>query len=113
MTRRLIALTLLVSFIAIASSGLLMLVVDQPSFSLRLHPVHKLFGILMVVAGSIHLLLNQTALRAHLRQRAAVLWASALALLLVSTYALVIFNPVDAKVAGRLDAAAREADAYE
>ncbi|GAA5162932.1 DUF4405 domain-containing protein [Viridibacterium curvum] len=113
MTRRLVAMTLLVSFIAMASSGLLMLVVDQPSFSLRMHPVHKLFGILMVVAASIHLVLNQAALRAHLRQRAAALWASALALILVGVYAIAIMNPVDAEVASRLDAAAREAEAHE
>lgn len=113
MRRRIVALTLLVSFIAMATSGLLMLVVDQPSFSLRMHPVHKLFGILMVVAASVHLVLNRAALLTHLRQRVAAWWAGALALLLVGAYAVVILNPVDAEVAGRLDAAARETEAHK
>ena len=50
MFRKLVAVTLFVSFIAMATSGLMMFFIEKPSFTIQMHPVHKLFGLLLVFA---------------------------------------------------------------
>ena len=59
--RRFTAIALLVSFVAMATSGLLMLIIDKPSFTFRMHPVHKLFGLVLVGAALSHIPLNARA----------------------------------------------------
>lgn len=55
MFRKLVAIVLLVSFGAMSTSGLLMFVIDKTSFTLQMHPVHKLFGLLLVFAALCHI----------------------------------------------------------
>ncbi|HAN60078.1 MAG TPA: hypothetical protein DCQ11_04415 [Gammaproteobacteria bacterium] len=55
MFRKLVAVTLFVSFIAMATSGLMMFFIEKPSFTIQMHPVHKLFGLLLVFAVIGHL----------------------------------------------------------
>lgn len=47
MFRKIVAITLAVSFVAMATSGLMMFSINKTSFTLQMHPVHKLFGLLM------------------------------------------------------------------
>lgn len=110
MRRRLTAIALLVSFVAMATSGVLMMVVDKPSFTIRMHPVHKLFGIVLIGAAISHIQLNARAIGAHLKERAASLAAATLTIALVSAYALVALNPVPSAIAAPLDEAARRAE---
>jgi len=49
-----VAVTLFVSFIAMATSGMMTFVIERPSFTIQMHPVHKLFGLLMVMAAATH-----------------------------------------------------------
>lgn len=112
MIRKITAVTLLVSWIAMASSGMLMLWIDQPSFSLRMHPVHKLFGVFMVVAVSVHIALNRRALVAHLSTRAGRTVAVTLAVVLTTTYAIVAFSPPPEALADLLDEVARQIEAH-
>ena len=58
MFRKIVATTLFVSFLAMATSGLMMFFIEKPSFTIQMHPVHKLFGMLMVLAIIAHLSLN-------------------------------------------------------
>ncbi|PTT79591.1 hypothetical protein DBR42_21090 [Pelomonas sp. HMWF004] len=111
MIRKLTALCLLVSFIALASSGLLMLVVDRPSFTLRLHPVHKLFGLVLVAAAGVHLALNARALRQHLRDGRVQVAGVVLAVVLAATYAAAALRPLDEATAQQLDNAAQRLEA--
>lgn len=107
MIRKLTALLLLVSFVAMSSSGLLMLVVDQPSFTIRMHPVHKLFGMALVGAVGVHLVLNFRALRQHLRDKRVLALGALLSGLLIAAYAGAALRPMDADVARSLDNAAK------
>jgi hypothetical protein len=104
--RAITAIVLFVSFIAMATSGLLMLVIDRPSFSIRMHPVHKLFGLLLILGVLGHLSLNYRVLLAHVRQRAAAAVGTALALLLVLLYAVAALMEIDAEQAAIIDKAA-------
>jgi L-asparagine transporter-like permease len=113
MRRRLTAIALMVSFLAMSSSGLLMLVVDKPSFTIQMHPVHKLFGIVMIVAALSHLQLNARALAAHLKQQSAALWCAGLVTALIAIYVVVALNPVPPELAAPLDEAAGRAEHHD
>jgi uncharacterized membrane protein len=113
MRRKLTAIALLVSFTAMSTSGLLMLIIDRASFTVQMHPVHKVFGILMIIAALSHLQLNARALSAHLKQRAGAIAGVVLTALLVSAYAAAVMNPVPKELAEPLDRAARQAEAED
>lgn len=110
MRRRITAIVLLVSFAAMATSGLLMFAVDRPSFTIRMHPVHKLFGLLLIGAALSHIQLNARAIGAHLKERSAAIVAAVLMVALVSAYALVVVNPIPPDIAEPLDKAAQRAE---
>lgn len=62
---------LFVSFLAMASSGLMMFVIEKPSFTIQMHPVHKLFGLIMIISVVAHLSFNYKGLLNHMKNRAA------------------------------------------
>lgn len=110
MFRRLVAMALLVSFVAMATSGLMMFVVEKPSFTLQMHPVHKLFGLVMVVAAASHLTLNWRSIRAHLKFRSGALAAALLTVALVALYGVASRNAVPDDLARQMDEAAAKAE---
>ena len=69
MFRKFIAVTMLVSFVAMATSGLMMTFIEKPSFTLKMHPVHKSFGFFMILAAIPHIYFNFSALKVILRAR--------------------------------------------
>lgn len=110
MRRRITATALLVSFIAMATSGLLMFIVDKPSFSIQMHPVHKLFGIVLIAAAISHIQLNARAIGVHLKERSGALSAAVLTMVLVLTYGLAVMNPIQPDLAAPLDEAAHRVE---
>jgi hypothetical protein len=44
MFRRIVAMAMLVSFVAMSTSGAMMFVVEKPFFTIQMHPVNKLVG---------------------------------------------------------------------
>lgn len=106
--RRLTAICLLVSFVALATSGMMMFVIEKPSFTIALHPVHKSFGLLMVLSASSHLWLNRRALFNHLRQRSGMLWLSVLTALLTMAYGVAFQADRTTPLAQQLDTLARQ-----
>lgn len=110
MRRKITAIALLISFVAMATSGLLMFWIEKPSFTIRMHPVHKLFGLIMVAAAISHIGLNGRSVLAYMKQRSMALVAGALTALLVLTYAVVIMQPIPPELATPLDEAAQRAE---
>jgi Domain of unknown function (DUF4405) len=110
--RRVSSITLAVAFVAMATSGLLMLLVDRFGFQIRMHPVHNVFGIIMIIAGVLHAVVNWRPLAAHLRPR----WSMMLGVLLLGVMALLLLDgltrPLDAaaiqKIEDTLTAARRQ-----
>lgn len=113
MIRRLTTPVLLVAFLGMASSGLMMLIVDQPSFTLRMHPVHKVFSIVLVAGVGVHLFTQAASLRRHLKDPAARSVAGLVLTLLVICYALAWMNPVASEQAQQIDEMARRIEAGE
>ncbi|HEX2796571.1 MAG TPA: DUF4405 domain-containing protein [Immundisolibacter sp.] len=98
------------SFIAMSTSGLLMFFIERPSFTIQMHPVHKLFGLVMVAAMTAHIALNFRALRNYVRARAVALTGGALVALLVVLYAVAINNELPPEIAQPLDALGAQAE---
>lgn len=111
MLRKFAAVTLAVSFVAMATSGLMMYVVEKPSFTLQMNPVHKTFGVLLVAGAIAHLSLNFRGLLAHLRTRSAAVYGSVLVALLVAAYGVAIHKSVPPELARQMDTAAAQAEA--
>lgn len=110
MFRRIVALTMLVSFIAMATSGGMMFVIERPSFTIQMHPVHKLFGLLMIVTAIAHITLNFRSIQAHLKRRSGVAAISVLTAMLVLLYSVAVRNTVDPELARQMDSAAARAE---
>jgi uncharacterized membrane protein len=113
MFRRIVAMAMLVSILAMSTSGAMMFFVEKPSFSIQMHPVHKLFGVLMVLSAIAHIVLNFRSIKAHLKFRSAVLAVSTLTVLLVLLYGAAIKNAVPPELAGQMDEAAAKVEKSE
>ena len=113
MLRRIAAVSLAVSFVAMATSGLMMFVIEKPSFTIQMHPVHKVFGVLMVLAALAHISLNYRSLLNHLKTRSIAVYASVLTVLLVLLYGVAINNQVPQPLAEQMDSAAAEAEGHD
>lgn len=110
MIRKLAAVSLFVSFLAMASSGMMMFVIEKPSFTIQMHPVHKLFGLLMIISVIAHLTFNFRGLLNHIKTRA-VAWAGGvLVVVMVLLYGVVINNQLPADLAQQMDDAAAQAE---
>jgi len=95
MFRKFVSLTLLVSLVALSSSGILMIVINSFAFQLQMHPVHKIFGILLTISGAFHLYLNFGAIKKYLGQKKMMIFAVVLTFFMVALYAVGISKPLD------------------
>lgn len=110
MIRKLAAVSLFVSFLAMASSGMMMFVIEKPSFTIQMHPVHKLFGLLMIISVIAHLSFNFRGLLNHIKTRAVAWVGGVLVVVMVLLYGVVINNQIPADLAQQMDDAAAKAE---
>jgi len=110
MFRKLVAITLLISFLAMSTSGLMMFFINQTSFTLQMHPVHKLFGLLMVIAAISHIILNFKNILNHLQNKWVAAVGSVLVVILVLLYGVALNHSVPPELATQLDNLAKEAE---
>jgi hypothetical protein len=110
MFRKIVAITMFISIVAMSTSGLMMIVIDRTSFTLQMHPVHKVFGLLLVVTAVAHITLNFRSLKAHAKARAAGIAGGLLVAALVGLYAVALSNSVPPDTAAALDALSKKAE---
>lgn len=110
MFRKIVAILMFVSFVAMSTSGLLMFVINRTSFTLQMHPVHKVFGLVLVLTALAHITLNFRSLKAHAKARAAAIVGAVLVVALVGLYAVALSNTVPADTAAALDALSKKAE---
>ena len=113
MFRKIVAISLFVSFIAMATSGLMMFVIEKPSFTIQMHPVHKLFGLVMIVSVIAHLSFNMRSLLSYLKSRSVSIAGGVMIFVLVLLYGVAINNKVPTEIAGPMDKLAAEAESHE
>jgi hypothetical protein len=110
MFRRIVAMVMMVSFVALATSGAMMFVIERPSFTIQMHPVHKFFGLLMVICASAHITLNFRAIKSHLRFRSAMVTAAIAGAVLMVMYGMAVNRPVPPELAKMMDDAAAKVE---
>ena len=90
-----------------------MFFIEKPSFTLQMHPVHKLFGLIMVISVLCHLSFNMRSLLGYLKSRRVSIAAGLLVALLVALYGVAINNEVPTEIAEPMDALAAKAEAIK
>lgn len=95
MFRQFVSITLLVALVALSSSGILMIVLGSFEFQLQMHPVHKIFGILLTLSGAFHLYYNFSAIKKYLGKRKIMLFAMVMTFLMITLYAVGMAKPLD------------------
>jgi hypothetical protein len=103
MGRKIISVLLTVSFFAMASSGFLMLMNKGFAFQLKMHPVHNTFGILMVLLGGIHVLLNLDVIKLYLRKNSILALGVGALCMLVFLYVAGFNREIDPAVMQKLN----------
>jgi hypothetical protein len=108
--RKITAVSLLVSFIAMSTSGITMLVISKPSFTIQMHLVHISFGIILIISVLSHLMFNYKSLVLYLKSKIPLLVLSSLTVLLVVAYGFSANKHIPENLAIQMDKAAFEAD---
>lgn len=112
MFRKFVAVSLLVSFIAMATSGMMMFVIEKPSFTIQMHPVHKLFGLVLILSVIAHLSLNYKTLLNHLKTKSVALFGAVLVVILVLLYGVAINKKVPDDIAIPMDKLGQQAEVH-
>lgn len=113
MFRKIVAVALFVSFIAMSTSGLMMFFIEKPSFTIQMHPVHKLFGIIMILSVIGHLSFNLKSIVSYIKNRSVAIFGGVMVILLIALYGVVITNEVPSEIAIPMDKLAGEAESHE
>ena len=103
MFRKIVALALFVSFIAMSTSGLMMFVIEKPSFTIQMHPVHKVFGLLMILSVLGHLSFNMKSIVSYLKNRSVAIFGGVMVCILVLLYGVALNNEVPTAIAVPMD----------
>lgn len=113
MIRKIAAITLAISFLAMATSGMMMFVIEKPSFTIQMHPVHKLFGLIMIISAVTHISLNYKPLLRHFKSKSMTAYGSLLVVVLVLLYGVALNNSIPEDLAETMDQAAAKAEGHE
>ena len=113
MIRKIFAVSLFVSFVAMATSGMMMFVVERPSFTIQMHPVHKLFGLVMIASVLGHLCFNYRSLFTYLKTKSVSIFGGVLVCALVLLYGAAINHKVPSNIAEPMDNLAKQAESHE
>ena len=98
MLRKMTSMALLVSVIAVGVSGLLMIILGSFKFQLQMHPVHKVFGILMRVSAVVHIYFNFGAINSYLQMNKIAIMAALLTTLLAALSVIGMNKPLNQTV---------------
>lgn len=90
-----------------------MFFIEKPSFTIQMHPVHKLFGLLMVLAIIGHITLNYLALLKHLKTKSVSIFGAVLIIVLVLLYGVSFNNEIPRDIAEPMDALAARAESHK
>ena len=113
MFRKIVAVALFVSFIAMSTSGLLMFFIEKPSFTIQMHPVHKLFGLILILSVIGHLSFNLKSIIHYVKNRSVAVFGGVMVCMLVLLYAVAMNNEVPSIIAIPMDKLAADAESHE
>lgn len=95
MLRQFVSITLVISFAALGLSGLMMLILNSFAFQLQMHPVHKVFGIIMVLASCLHIYLNLNPIKNYMKNKKTLVLGVTLSFFLTFLFVVGLNKPMD------------------
>ena len=95
MFRKIVSLSLLVSLVALSSSGILMILLNDFAFQLQMHPIHKVFGVILTVSGAIHVYYNFSAIKKYLGTQKLAIFTAVLTVVMVLLVVIGMYKPLD------------------
>ena len=102
--KRYISIITGVSFIALATSGMMMIFIGSFEFMLRMHLVHNLFGIVMSIAGIFHIYYNFKPIKKYLKNRRIVIFTAFLSVVLIFLYGIGLYVDIDLEMINQIEA---------
>lgn len=103
MFRKFISISLLVSIIALGTSGLMMIILKDLTFQLQMHPVHKIFGIFMCISAYFHIYFNINPIKNYLKVKKFAITFSILFVLLIFLFVAGMNKPIDKKIVSEIE----------
>ena len=73
----------------------MMLILDSFAFQLQMHPVHKVFGIIMVLAGCFHVYLNINPIKNYLHNKKTLVLGVTMSCILTFLFCVGLNKPLD------------------
>ena len=103
MLRKYTAITLFISIFAQGISGILMIVLDDLTFRIKIDLLHEIFGIIMCLSGGIHIYLNYKLIMNYLKEKQIAIAGAMLSVLLIFLFVIGMNKPVDQKVISEIE----------
>lgn len=72
-----------------------MIILNSFSFQLQMHPVHKVFGIIMILAGCFHVYLNFNPIKSYLKNTKMIILGVILSVFLIFLFVVGLNKPMD------------------
>lgn len=72
-----------------------MIMLNSFSFQLQMHPVHKIFGVIMVLAGCLHVYLNFKPIKNYLNNKTILVFGAILSVFLIVLVGVGLNKPLD------------------
>ena len=102
--KRYISIITGVSFIALATSGMMMIFIGGFELMLRMHLVHNLFGIVMSIAGIFHIYYNFKPIKNYLKNRWIVVFTAFLLVVLIFLYGVGLNEDINLEMINQIEA---------
>ena len=102
--KRYISIITGVSFIALATSGMMMIFIGGFEFMLRMHLVHNFFGIIMSISGLFHIYYNFKPIKKYLKNRRIVIFTVFLSVVLIFLYGIGLYVDIDLEMINQIEA---------
>ena len=102
--RRYISMIAGVSFIALATSGMMMIFIGGFEIMMRMHLVHNLFGIVMTIAGILHIYYNFKPIKNYLKNRWIIVFTAFLLVVLIFLYGVGLNEDINLEMINQMEA---------
>jgi uncharacterized membrane protein HdeD (DUF308 family) len=102
--KRYISIITGVSFIALATSGMMMIFIGGIEIMLRMHLVHNFFGIVMSIAGIFHIYYNFKPIKNYLKNRWIIVFTAFLLVVLIFLYGVGLNEDINLEMINQIEA---------
>ena len=102
--KRYISIITGVSFIALATSGMMMIFIGGFELMLRMHLVHNFFGIIMSISGIFHIYYNFKPIKNYLKNRRIIVFTAFLLIVLIFLYGVGLNEDINLEMINQIEA---------